>query len=136
MTDGAPLLGIAAAVLERIASGAAYVPEDRIPVEEAVRAYTLGAAYSAFAEAELGSREVGKWADFVVLDRDPFRVDPEELASLRVLRTVVGGQTVYEAPINARTVPARRLSLGRGAVRASADIMGAEVSGWRAWPSP
>jgi hypothetical protein len=98
VTEGAPLLGVAAAVLERTASGAVYVPEERVTVEEAVRAYTLGAAYSAFAEGELGSLEAGKWADFVVLDRDPFQVDPEELPSLRVLRTVVGGRTVYEAP--------------------------------------
>lgn len=97
VVDGAPLLGIAAAVLERTASGAPYVPEERVTVQEAVRAYTLGAAYSAFAERELGTLEAGRWADFVVLDRDPFQVDPEELASLRVLRTVVGGQTVYEA---------------------------------------
>lgn len=98
VVDGAPLLGVAAAVLERTASGAAYVPQERLTVEEALRAYTLGAAYSAFAEAELGSLEVGKWADFVVLDRDPFQVEPEELSAIRVLRTVVGGRTVYEAP--------------------------------------
>ncbi|MDR7531553.1 MAG: amidohydrolase family protein, partial [Armatimonadota bacterium] len=61
----------------------------------AVRAYTLGAAYSAFAERELGSLEVAKWADFVVLDRDPFQVDPEDIAKVRVLRTVVGGRCVY-----------------------------------------
>ncbi|MDR7433333.1 MAG: amidohydrolase [Armatimonadota bacterium] len=95
VTDGAPVLGIAAAVLRRTASGAPYAPEERISVEEAVRAYTLGAAYSAFAERELGSLEVAKWADFVVLDRDPFQVDPEDIAKVRVLRTVVGGRCVY-----------------------------------------
>jgi predicted amidohydrolase YtcJ len=95
VTDGAPLLGIAAAVLRRTASGAPYVPEEAVTVEEAVRAYTLGAAYSTFAESELGSLEVGKWADFVVLDRDPFAVDPEEIPHIRVVRTVVGGRCVY-----------------------------------------
>lgn len=95
VTDGAPLLGIAAAVLRRTASGTPYAPEERVSVEEAVRAYTLGAAYSAFAEMELGSLEVGKWADFVVLDRDPFQVDPEEVAEVHVLRTVVGGRVVH-----------------------------------------
>ncbi len=95
VTDGAPLLGIAAAVVRRTASGAPYASEEAVTVEEAVQAYTLGAAYSAFAEGELGSLEVGKWADFVVLDRDPFGVDPEEVGEVRVLRTVVGGRVVH-----------------------------------------
>lgn len=95
VTDGAPLLGIAAAVLRRTASGAPYVREEAVTLEEAVRAYTLGAAYSAFAERELGSLEVGKWADFVVLDQDPFEGDPEKVAHIRVIRTVVGGRMVH-----------------------------------------
>jgi predicted amidohydrolase YtcJ len=98
VTDGAPLLGIAAAVLRRTVSGAPYAPEERVSVEEAVRAYTVGAAYSTFAEIDLGTLEVGKQADFVVLDRDPFEVDPEEVAAVRVLRTVVGGRTAYPEP--------------------------------------
>lgn len=70
-------------------------PEEAVSVEEAVWAYTLGAAYAAFAEGELGSLSPGKWADFVVLDRDPVQVDPDELPHVRVLRTVVGGRTVH-----------------------------------------
>ncbi len=98
VVDGAPLKGIQAAVTRRTEGAWQLAPEEAVSVEEAVRAYTVGAAYAAFAESELGSLSPGKWADFVVLDRDPFQVDPEELAQIPVLRTVVGGKTVYHGP--------------------------------------
>lgn len=97
VVDGSPLKGIHAAATRKTAGGWQLAPEEAVSVQEAVRAYTLGAAYAAFAEGELGSLSPGKWADFVVLDRDPFQVDPDELPHIRVLRTVVGGKTVYEA---------------------------------------
>lgn len=65
-------------------------------LEEALRAYTIGAAYAAFAEAELGTLEPGKWADLVVLGADPFETDPEALEAIPIWATVVGGQVVYE----------------------------------------
>jgi predicted amidohydrolase YtcJ len=93
---GAPLWGIQAAVTQRTASGASYVPAEAITVEEALRWYTLGAAYSAFEEGEKGSLTPGKWADFVVLSTDPLRTDPAALTEqVTVRQTVIGGVVVY-----------------------------------------
>lgn len=96
VVNGAPLLGIKAAVRQHTAGGEPYVPEEAITVEEALRWYTLGAAYSTFEEKEKGSLEPGKWADFVVLSRNPLQTSLEELGGIDVLITVVGGQPVFE----------------------------------------
>lgn len=93
-----PLLGIAAAVTRRTIDGknpGGWVPEQKITVEEALRAYTVSAAYAAFEEKDKGSLSPGRLADFVVLAADPFRVKPEELERIEVDATVVGGKTVY-----------------------------------------
>jgi len=95
VVEGAPLKGIAAALLRRTASHQHYAPEEAITLEEALRAYTVEAAHAAFADTELGSLQPSKWADLVVLSEDPFRRLPEDLPRIRVVRTVVGGQTVY-----------------------------------------
>jgi hypothetical protein len=71
------------------------VPEQKITVEEALRAYTADAAYAAFAEAEKGTLEPGKLGDFVILDRDLRRIPPETIRDAQVLMTVVGGTVVY-----------------------------------------
>ena len=94
-----PLLGIEAAVNRRTLDGKhphGWHPHQRISVREAVRAYTWGSAYATATEQERGTLALGKWADFVVLDRDIF--DPQQqdhLAQTQVLRTVVAGKTVY-----------------------------------------
>lgn len=96
-----PLEGIYAAVTRRTLDDrhpGGWVPEQKITVEEAMRAYTADAAYAAFAEAEKGTLEPGKLGDFVVIDRDLRRVAPETLRDARVLMTVVGGTLVYERP--------------------------------------
>ncbi|HWZ86882.1 MAG TPA: amidohydrolase [Thermoanaerobaculia bacterium] len=93
-----PILGIAAAVTRRTIDGknpGGWVPEQRITVEEALRAYTVSAAYAGFEEKDKGSLEPGKLADFVILGADPLRVKPEELEKIQVDATVVGGRTVY-----------------------------------------
>ena len=93
-----PILGMAAAVTRRTIDGknpGGWHPEQRITVEEALRAYTVSAAYAGFEEKSKGSLEVGKLADFVVLGADPFRVKPEEIEKIAVDATVVGGKTVY-----------------------------------------
>lgn len=95
VVDGAPLLGIQAAMDRRTASGNPFVPEEALGLEEALRAYTLGGAYAAFAEAELGSLEVAKKCDLVVLEPDPFRLPRDGLHRVRVWATVVGGRVVY-----------------------------------------
>jgi predicted amidohydrolase YtcJ len=70
---------------------------EAITVEEALAAYTREAAVAAFAEGRYGVLAPGRLADWVALDRDPVAIDPMELRDLRVLRTVVGGATVWSA---------------------------------------
>jgi predicted amidohydrolase YtcJ len=72
-----------------------YVPEERITVEEAIKAYTLGSAYARFSEGTLGSLEPGKFADLAVLSQDVFRVAPDEIANTHVIITMVGGKVVF-----------------------------------------
>ena len=95
-----PLEGIYAAVTRRTLDDRnpnGWVPEQRIGVEEALWAYTATAAYASFEEAEKGTLERGKLADFVWLDRDITRVAPETIRDARVNMTVVGGRIVHEA---------------------------------------
>ncbi len=79
-------------------TGATYVPEERISVEQAVRAYTQGSAYAAFADDRVGTLEVGKLADLAVLSRNIFTVDPLTVNQTHVTMTMVGGKVVYKAP--------------------------------------
>jgi predicted amidohydrolase YtcJ len=92
-----PLEGIYAAVTRRTLDGAnpnGWYPEQKISVEDALRAYTSGAAYASFDEHDKGTLERGKLADFVMIDRDITRIAPEEIARARVMMTVVGGRIV------------------------------------------
>jgi predicted amidohydrolase YtcJ len=73
-----------------------WFPQERVDVETALRAYTVNNAWASGQERDLGSLSVGKLADFVVLDGDPTRVAPEKIKDIKVLRTVIGGRTVYE----------------------------------------
>ncbi|HEY1492029.1 MAG TPA: amidohydrolase [Steroidobacteraceae bacterium] len=66
-----------------------------LTVEQALTAITANSAYELHAEREVGTLEAGKFADFIVLDRDPFAIPPAAIADLKVRRTVVGGRTVY-----------------------------------------
>ena len=94
-----PLFGVYAAVTRRTLDGKhpnGWVPEQKITVEEALRAYTAGGAYASFADTERGRLERGRLADFVVIDRDLTRVPPETIRDARVVMTVVGGRVVYE----------------------------------------
>ena len=76
-------------------TGDIYVPEERISVPEAVQAYTLGSAYVAFLDDRVGTLEVGKEADLVVLSQDLFSVPHESIGATRAVMTMVGGQVVY-----------------------------------------
>ena len=76
-------------------TGAIYVPAERIPVEDAVRAYTSGSAYAAREEDRLGTLETGKFADLAVLSQDIFSVSPDTIGKTRVTMTMVGGKVVY-----------------------------------------
>jgi predicted amidohydrolase YtcJ len=93
-----PILGIAAAVTRRTIDGknpGGWIPAQRITVDEALRAYTVSAAYAGFEEKDKGSLTPGRLADFVILKADPLRVPPGELEKIEVDATVVGGKTVY-----------------------------------------
>ncbi|MEP6940457.1 MAG: amidohydrolase [Rudaea sp.] len=95
-----PFFGLHAAVTredhaDRPAGG--WRPQQRMTLIEAFRAFTLDAAYAEHHEATLGSLAPGKWADFILLDRDIFAGDPKELWKTRVLQTWVGGKQVYAA---------------------------------------
>ena len=93
-----PFRGLYAAVTRRNEAGTQeFLPEQKLTLNDAISAYTTGAAYAEFAEKDKGMLEPGKLADFVVLDRDLTKVPPAEILGTKVLRTVVGGQTVYEA---------------------------------------
>jgi len=93
-----PFRGLYAAVTRKNEAGTKeYVPEQKISIDQAIAAYTTGAAYAEFAETEKGRLAPGFLADFVVLDRDLTKIPPPEILQTKVLRTVVGGKTVYEA---------------------------------------
>lgn len=96
-----PLLGIYAAVTRQTLDGEpaeGWFPEERISLEDAIRAYTMGNAYAAGEEDEKGSVSVGKLADFTVLDRDLFEIEPSEIRDVKVLATIVGGRVVFASP--------------------------------------
>ena len=75
-----------------------WFPEQKISVEEALRAYTSSAAFAAFEEKEKGTLVAGKLADFVVLSADPLAIEPERIEKVTAALTVVGGRVVYESP--------------------------------------
>jgi len=93
-----PFRGLYAAVTRKSENGKQeYFPEQRLTMDQAIAAYTTGAAFAEFEEKEKGKLVPGMLADFVVLDRDITSTSPEKLLATKVLRTVVGGKTVYEA---------------------------------------
>ncbi len=65
-------------------------------IEEAIKGFTIWAAYGAFQEDILGSIEVGKYADFTILDKDILSVEPEEILQTKVTYTIVGGEVKWE----------------------------------------
>jgi predicted amidohydrolase YtcJ len=92
-----PIKGIHAAVTRQTIDGKnpdGWVPEQKISVEEAIRAYTASCAYAEFAEKEKGTLETGKLADIVVLSQDLFKINPNDIEKTRVVTTIVGGKIV------------------------------------------
>jgi len=93
-----PFRGVYCAVTRKNEAGTKeYFPEQKLTIEQAIAAYTTGSSYDQFAEKEKGTLQPGMLADFVVLDQDITKVTPPEILKTRVLRTVVGGKTVYQA---------------------------------------
>jgi len=94
-----PVAGMDAAVTRRTIDGKnpkGWFPEQRITVEEALRAYTVTAAYAAFEEQEKGTLGPGRLADFVLLSRDVLSIPAEDIPTTRVDATVMGGRVIYE----------------------------------------
>jgi len=92
-----PFRGIYCAVTRQSEDGKMTYPGQKLTIEQAIAAYTTGAAYAEFEEKQKGKLEAGMLADFVVLDQDITAVPPARVLDTRVLRTVVGGKTVFEA---------------------------------------
>ena len=93
-----PFRGLYAAVTRKSEDGKQeYFPAQKITMDQAIAAYTTGSAFAEFQEKEKGKLVPGMLADFVVLDRDVTAASAEKVLATKVLRTVVGGKTVYEA---------------------------------------
>jgi len=95
--DVNPLVSIYAAVTRKSVGGQALGTEQRIPVYEAIKAFTADAAYSSFDENLVGTVTAGKRADLAVLDADPFLVSPEELKDIGVAMTFMNGDIVFQS---------------------------------------
>jgi hypothetical protein len=95
-----PMLSIYAAVTRRTLDAKnpkGWVPEQKISVEETVRAYTLGSAFAEFQDDVKGTVTVGKLADLVILSRDIFKIDPKDIEKVKVVLTILDGRVVYES---------------------------------------
>jgi predicted amidohydrolase YtcJ len=90
-----PMMALQSMVTRKDYAGRVWGPEQRVSIDEALRIGTINGAYASYEEAVKGSITVGKFADFVILEKDPHDVDPDTLKDIRVIRTVVGGKTVY-----------------------------------------
>jgi predicted amidohydrolase YtcJ len=96
-----PIEGIYGAVTRETLDGkhpGGWIPEQKISVEDALRAYTSGAAFASFEEKIKGTLESDKLADFVLIDKDLTAIPPEEIRNAHIMMTVVGGRVVYERP--------------------------------------
>ncbi len=95
-----PFPGLAAAISRQDMSGqppGGWIPKELVSFEQALSGFTRDAAYAGFAEQKFGSLEPGKWADFIIVDRDVSAADPQALARTEVLETWVAGKKVWSA---------------------------------------
>lgn len=93
-----PMLGLYAAVTRQTLTGqpaGGWFPEERISIEDAIKAYTYNTAYANFEEKIKGSIEVGKLADIAVLSKNLLKIRPRETLQTEVIYTIVGGKIVY-----------------------------------------
>ncbi len=94
-----PMAGLKTAVTRQTLDGLhpdGWIPEQKIRLEEALRAYTMGSAYAEFQDSVKGSITPGKLADLVLLDRDIFSIPPTELDRVKVMLTVVDGEVMFD----------------------------------------
>ncbi len=95
-----PLLGIYNAVTRQNEAGlpkGGWIPEQKMTIEEAIKGYTIWAVQAAFQEDILGSIEVGKYADFTILNKNILSIEPSEILDTNVLYTIIGGEIKYQA---------------------------------------
>src|SRR5690606_16085909 len=93
-----PILGIYAAVTRETLDGknpGGWFPEQKISVEDALRAYTVNNAYAGFQENKTGMLKAGHYADFVILDKNLITIPPDEIKDVKVVQTTINGKTVY-----------------------------------------
>ena len=93
-----PFPGLSAAISRQDVNGqppGGWIPSERLTFGQALHAYTRGAAYAGFAEQKIGALEPGKWADFVIVDRDLTKVDAQSLARTQVLETWIAGKQAW-----------------------------------------
>jgi hypothetical protein len=94
-----PMLGVYAAVTRRTLDDKnpnGWIPEQKITVDETVRAFTWGSAYGEFQDDVKGTLEIDKLADFIILSDDIFKIDPVKIRDVKVLTTVVNGEIAFE----------------------------------------
>jgi len=93
-----PFPGLAAAISRQDMSGqppGGWIPSERLSLGQALHAYSRGSAYAGFAEDKIGALDPGMWADFILVDRDPIKVDAQALARTNVLETWIAGKKVW-----------------------------------------
>jgi predicted amidohydrolase YtcJ len=94
-----PFRGLYACVTRESAEGGpagGWQPQEKLPLEDCIRAYTSGSAYAQFEEGKKGELKAGEYADFIVLSQDLTKATPKEILDTQVLQTVVGGRVVYQ----------------------------------------
>jgi predicted amidohydrolase YtcJ len=94
-----PFRGLYACLTRELPGGGpagGWQPQEKISLDDCIRAYTSGSAYAEFAEGKKGELRVGEYADFIVLSNDLTKIPPAEYLKTQVLRTVVGGRVVYQ----------------------------------------
>jgi predicted amidohydrolase YtcJ len=99
-----PFPGLSAAISRQDVEGqppGGWLPQEKVTLEQALAGFTRGAAYAGFAEGKFGALEPGKWADFILIDRDPTQIDAQSLAKAQVLETWVAGKQAWKRPASA-----------------------------------
>jgi predicted amidohydrolase YtcJ len=96
-----PMRGLHACVTRQLTNGTpkeGWQPQEKITMDECIRAYTVGSAYAEFTEGKKGQLVVGQFADIIILSADVTNIPPTQILAVRVQQTIVGGKTVYSAP--------------------------------------
>jgi len=95
-----PFRGLYACVTRELPEGGpagGWQPQEKLSLEDCIRDYTMGSAYAQFEEGRKGQLKQGQYADFIILSNDLTKVPPADFVNTKVLRTVVGGRTVYQS---------------------------------------